>query len=151
MRNHPYRLSPLDIALVRDVSSRQIAEREAKEPAAGMADPTPLQQVMSNLVSNAVKFMRGRKIELKLELSPKRRQWLARGEAIDAGLAIDDEQRARLAHLSMRRLLRVSPTSPRSVDASIMAQNLLGSSRSQSTAPCCPPRPAGAPIRPNGP
>lgn len=59
-------------------------------------DPTRLQQVMSNLISNAIKFTHRGKIELKLELSPQGRRRLVRCEVIDTGLGINDTQRALL-------------------------------------------------------
>lgn len=51
-------------------------------------DPIRLQQVMSNFISNAIKFTNSGKVELRIELQPHARKRHVRIEVVDTGVGI---------------------------------------------------------------
>src|SRR4029453_7017228 len=58
----------------------------------GLWDPVRLEQIVNNLVSNAVKYGAGKPIEVRVE----RRASTARITVIDQGIGIADEDQARI-------------------------------------------------------
>ena len=59
-------------------------------------DPTRLQQILSNFISNAIKFTDRGSIELRLAVRSDGQRRRIRGDVVDTGIGLDDEQRARL-------------------------------------------------------